>query len=247
MRCYQPVNSIGILPSSAAEFHKKGKRKKKKRLRYDWHRGELSCWAVKESGESSCVSQSSHHYFHRKIWVTASVSIIFLVADGAYVQTDAFPKSTLSRSANQRDSDFVASSHRSHAFTLAIIDKDNLFLCSIDVCSIAVADPMWPKTTNQQKLSESIIRCIVYLFFAYTTITRWRLMVQFYAVKPGASHRTDNISVKTPAADPVRLAAKSSLIKKSERLFVNGTTMQQTWVSRRSRGQLIKTFLKIFF
>lgn len=37
-------------------------KKKKKRLRYD--RGELSRWAVKECGESSCVAQSSHHYFH---------------------------------------------------------------------------------------------------------------------------------------------------------------------------------------
>lgn len=213
MSCYQPVNSIGILPSSAAEFHEKGG---KKRLRYDWNRGELSCWAVKECGESSCVSQSSHHYFHRKIWVTASVSIIFLVADGAYVQTDAFPKLTLSRSANQRDSDFVASSRRSHTFTLAVIDKDNHFLCSIDVCSAAVADPMWPKTTNQQKLSERIIRCIVYLFFAYRTITRSRLMVRFYAVKPGASGRTDNISVwpRTQLAKILQQTLKGLLLNR---------------------------------
>lgn len=137
----------------------------------------------------------------------------FLVADGAYVQTDAFPKLTLSRSANQRDSDFVASSRRSHTFTLAVIDKDNHFLCSI-----GVSDPMWPKTTNQQKLSERIIRCIVYLFFAYRTITRSRLMVQFYAVKPGASGRTDNISVwpRTQLAKILQQTLKGLLIIESD-------------------------------
>lgn len=64
MSCYQPINNIGILPSSAAEFHEE---KKKKKMKYDWQRGELSRWAVKECGESSCVSPSSHRYFQRKI------------------------------------------------------------------------------------------------------------------------------------------------------------------------------------
>lgn len=68
MSCYQPINNIGILPSSVAEFQGKKKKEKKKRLRYDWHRGgEPSCWAVKECRESSCVSQSWNHYFHGKI------------------------------------------------------------------------------------------------------------------------------------------------------------------------------------
>lgn len=209
MSCYQPINNIGILPSSAAEFQGK---KKEKRLRYDWHRGELSCWAIKECGESSCVSQSSHHYFQRKIWVTASVSVVVWVADGTYACTDAFEKLKLSRGANQHDSVFVASSHRSHACTLTAIDKDHHFLCSIDVCSAAVSDPMWPKTTNQQKLGERIFRS--------------RLMVGFYAVKPGGSDRTDNISLRC-RTQPVKILQQT----------LKGLLLNRVW-SRNLRGCL---------
>lgn len=119
----------------------------------------------------------------------------FSVADGTYARTNAFPKLTLSRSANQLDWVFIASSHRSHAFTLAVAGSNNHFLCSIDVCSEAVADPSWPKTTNQQKLIERIIRCTVYLFLAHKTITTSRLLVRFYAAKAGRSGRKDNVSV----------------------------------------------------